>query len=173
MNQKICTIITAVVFVISMFVAMPAEAQSGEKMMGVRAGYNTRNESAVGGIVFQYRFSEHFRLAPEIDYIFRKVGTDAFSFNGNAHFPFALGQGVNIYPLAGLNFTSWNTKLEYDEEGSNEDDVSTRSGKFGLNVGGGIEYYASTTLKISFEGKFCWVNKYDTGAFTIGIGYVF
>lgn len=169
--MKIRTIVLSMIFVISS-VSISADAQTGEKMVGVRAGYNTRNESAVGGIVFQYRFSEHFRLAPEIDYIFRHVGTDAFSFNGNAHFPFAIAHGLNLYPFAGLNFTSWNTKYSYDD-GGNLDDVSTRSGKFGLNVGGGIEYYASTTLKISIEGKFCWVNKYDTGTFTIGIGYLF
>ena len=171
MKSSLHSLLAIIVSAVALTIPTDAAAQTGEKSLGVRTGYNTRNESAVGGIVFQYRFCEHFRLAPEIDYIFRHAGTDAFSFNGNAHFPFAISRGLNIYPFTGLNYTSWNTTSNtYSDD---IDDVSTRSGKFGLNIGGGLEYYATTTLKVSLEGKFCWVNRYDTGTFTIGISYLF
>lgn len=168
---KISSLIAIFLFAIAALVPTDAVAQKGEKTVGLRAGYSTRNESAIAGVYFQYRFSRYFRLAPNIDYIFRHRGTDAFSFNGNAHFPISLvPQRLNIYPLAGINYTSWNMRIEGLDE---TDDVTTRAGKFGINIGGGLEWYATPTLKVLFEGKFCWVNKYDTGALTLGIGYVF
>lgn len=171
MKGIITGIVSVIICSIALMSPLNAAAQHGEKTVGLRAGYSTRNESAIAGIYFQYRFSRYFRIAPNIDYIFRHRGTDAFSFNGNAHFPIALlPSKVNIYPLVGINYTSWNQRISGLDE---TDDVTTRSGKFGLNIGGGVEWYASPTLKLLFEGKFCWVNKYDTGALTLGIGYVF
>lgn len=169
-NKKIWIFGIVAAIMAALSTPFDVSAQRGEKTLGIRAGYNTRNESAMTGIYFQYRFSKHFRIAPNADYIFRHHGTDALSVNGNVHFPFALSPRWNIYPLAGINFTMWNHRSENLE---NTDDVSTRSNKFGLNAGGGLEWYATPTLKIMLEGKYCWVKDFDTGAITLGIGYVF
>ena len=143
----------------------------GEKSLGLRVGYVTRNESALAGLYFQYSFTDYFRLSPDIDYVFRHHNEDALDLNLNAHFPFRLGVSgrFSMYPLVGMNYTSWNLHT-HDE---NSDDVTTRDSHLGLNIGGGMEYYITPTLKLNFEGKFQWTKRADTGVFLVGIGYVF
>ena len=152
-----------------MATAVPAAATvRGEKAAGVRAGYNTRNASAVAGIWFQYSFSSHFRLSPNADYVFRNDDTDGFSFNINAHFPIKTGSRFNVYPLAGLSYVSM---THHDKQPT--EDVTTRTNKLGLNIGGGAEYYFTRSLKVYLEGKFNWVSHFNSGVFAAGIGFIF
>lgn len=150
---------------------IPTITQAGEKTVGIRAGYNTRATTAVAGVVFQYRFSRYFRLSPNVDYYFRHDGADALSLNANAHFPVASGVGGRLvfYPLAGLNYTSWNYHLD-DEI---NDDASTRVSRLGLNGGAGLEFYATPSLKLSLEAKATFIKQYSSGTFSLSIGYVF
>jgi hypothetical protein len=144
----------------------------GEKSLGFRAGYTSSNRSAVAGMYFQYAFSSHFRLAPDVDYSFRHNGNDAFSINLNAHVPFGFSQNrFAVYPLAGLNYTSWNIHHKYDID--NNDDTKSRVDRLGLNVGAGIGYYAKPSLKLAFEGKYRCTRDYNSGVLTVSIGYVF
>ncbi len=160
-----------IVIVAAMALALPLSATSGEKTVGLRAGYNTRGETAVAGVMFQYRFSDHFRLSPNIDYYFRHNGVDGLSFDVNAHFPLSIAKNgrFNCYPLAGVNFTSW----DYHFIDDNNDDISNRETRLGLNVGAGLEYYATPTLKLSFEAKASILKQYSSGTFNLSIGYVF
>jgi len=145
-------------------------SERGEKTLGLRAGYNTCNESAVAGIFFQYTFSKHFRLAPNADYIFRHWGADGFSFNINGQFPIGLSsRRFDIYPLAGVSFLSMSSHSIDDDS----NDVTTRTSRLGLNFGGGAEFYCTRSLKVYAEGKFNWVRHFNSGVFTVGIGYVF
>ena len=144
----------------------------GEKSLGFRAGYTSSNQSAVAGMYFQYAFSRHFRLSPDVDYSFRHNGNDALSINLNAHVPFGLSADrFAIYPLAGLNYTSWNIHEIKDIEDNN--DAKNRVDRLGMNVGAGIEYYAKPSLKLAFEGKYRWTKDYDSGVFNVSIGYIF
>lgn len=150
------------------------QARAGETVLGLRAGYNTRSSAPLAGLVFQYRFSEYLRLSPDIDYYFRHNNTDALSIDCNVHIPFSLtpANRIALYPFAGLNYTSWNyhnsviTTPGYD-------DVSTRTNRFGINLGGGFEYYATPTLKLSFEAKAALIKSYSSGTFSASIAYVF
>lgn len=145
-------------------------AERGEKSVGIKAGYCTRNESAVAGIYFQYDFSRHFRLSPSIDYVFRHNGFDAYTFNLTAQFPIGLkDKRFDIYPLAGLSYAIWN----HSYTGEGNDDVSMRVNKFGFDVGAGAEYKINSSLKLFVQGKFNCVKHYNTGVFVVGIGYVF
>ena len=152
------------------FIAAGA-AERGEETLGLRAGFNGRNSSAVAGVMFQYAFSSRFRLAPNIDYVFRHKATDAYSMSINAHFPINFGsyKRFDIYPLAGVNFISWNHRLN-DTDGL---DTSSRTSRLGLNIGGGAEFYCTSSLKICVEGKFNWVRHFNSGVVNLGIGYVF
>lgn len=164
---------TALTFIIILCSLIPLSAQRGEKSAGIRAGYNSCTESAVAGIYFQYRFSEHIRIAPDIDYVFKHNNVDAFAFDCNMHFPFALGtSGINLYPIGGISYSCWNIR-HISPDLNNTDDVTTRSNKFGLNAGGGLEWYATPTLKVSAEGKYRWIDDFDSGVFSLSIGYIF
>lgn len=161
---------------VAVFIPVESVAQRGEKSLGIKGGYNTHNESAIGGLYFQYRFSRYFRIAPDVEYVFRHSGKDALSINCNAHVPFALAATgrVNVYPLAGLNYTSWNYHpSKPDVAGDTGDDVSSRVNRLGLNVGAGLEYYIKPTLKIAFEGKYTMARHDNFGGISLSIGYIF
>ena len=75
-------------------------AQKGEKTFGVRTGYVSRNNSADIGLFFQYTFSEHFRLQPAADIIFRHNDRDAFMVDLNAQVPIDISsENFSLYPL--------------------------------------------------------------------------
>ncbi|MBO4955223.1 MAG: outer membrane beta-barrel protein [Muribaculaceae bacterium] len=168
--------ITLIVSILSLIaIAAPAaNAQHGEKSVGLRAGYTTRNNTASAGLYFSYRFTEHFRIAPKIDYAFRHNKTDAFSFNFDTEYPIALNtvNTVNFYPIAGLNYSTYSTHTSVADS-DESDDASVRESHFGLNLGAGVEYFATPTLRLSFESKCQLVKKYTGGWFTISIGYRF
>lgn len=158
-----------------LFVAIPGVAQhKGEKSVGLRGGFTTRNTTATAGLYFSYRFSEHFRFAPKMDYAFRHHGTDAFSFDFDAEFPISLSSHdkVSFYPIAGLNYSTFSTHLT-DDNMEYVDDTSQRSNEFGLSVGAGIEYFATPTLRLALEGKGVLIKKYSGGWFNVSIGYMF
>lgn len=168
-NSRPAIYLTLLLAVISALGASATER--GEKTLGLRGGFNTRNESAVAGVYFQYAFSHHFRLAPNVDYVFRNKGTDALSVNINAQFPINLEatKRFDIYPLAGVNYTSRNHRLN----NSDGTDTSSRTSNIGLNTGLGAEFLCTPSLKVCVEGKFTLVKRYSSGVFTVGIGYVF
>lgn len=170
------SILALLAVIASLYISAPAMAESGEKSVGLRAGYTSTHNAPVAGLYFQYRFSEHFRLSPSIDYSFRHNHTDAYALNINVDVPFALGKNspVNIYPLAGVNFTSWNVHNPATRDGEDiTDDSSTRSNRIGFNVGAGVEYYATSTLKFALEGKYGYIKHFDGAFVTLSIGYVF
>lgn len=141
-----------------------ANAQKGEKNLGVFSGYNTRTESAVAGIFFQYRFSSHFRLAPNLQFLIKNRDLSSFQINGNAHFPLKLDTKFNFYPLIGITYQSW-------RHTAGEESITKKY--FGGNFGGGFEYFATPTLKILIEGKYSLLKRYSNGNFIVGLGYQF
>lgn len=159
-NTKILAVIAAIL------VTFPAVAQKNMSF-GLRGGYVTRNESGSAGLYFQYRFVDHFRLAPSVDYVFSHKNVSGLLINLDGQVPFDLTGGrVTVYPIAGLNFSSWDYKYHTN-------DVTTRVNRFGVNIGGGIEYHIKPTLKIGVEAKYVGVKGHSCGDFTASIGYVF
>lgn len=164
-------VIVAVIMAMSPSTA--AQAVKGEKSVGPRIGYISENNSATAGLFFQYAFSSHFRLAPEIGYVFRHDRKDAFMFDINAHFPFGFtGEKVAFYPLAGLNYSSWNCHFDR-EEFDKIKDVSTRKSRFGMNFGAGFDLRCSETLKLSLEAKYLLIKEFSCAQIGVGISYVF
>lgn len=133
-------------------------------------GYDTRSGSPVAGLMFQHSFSSHVRIAPTVDYYFRLDGVDALAVSLNMHFPYRIATPrTSIYPLVGLNYTSWNYNLS---DGS-DNDVTTRVNRLGLDAGAGFEWMATSSLKLSVEAKANILKSYSSGTFTASIAYVF
>lgn len=165
--------ILVAVIAIASTLSVDAQVVKGEKSFGPRVGYVSKNESASAGLFFQYAFSEHVRVAPEIGYIFRHNNLDAFTFDLNAHFPFGFtGERVAFYPLAGVNYSSWNSHFAADDI-EDIDDVSTRVNRFGLNLGAGFELRCNESMKLSLEAKYGLVKGYTSAYVSAGISFVF
>lgn len=171
MIKRIRRAAVSALFVIAVLLPASVCAQRGEKSVGVLGGYTTANHSGVAGLYFQYRFSEHFRLSPDVEYIFRNNDVDGFVVDMNAHVPFDFaGRRVSLYPLAGINYTTWSRHFPTSEDGI---EASERKKRFGLNVGAGVELRVTSSLRIFGEGKYSWVKNFEAGVFNVGIGYVF
>lgn len=157
--------------VLSAVCAMGQTAR-GQKSFGPKAGFVSRNTSALAGLVFEYSFSSHVRIAPQAAVIFRHRDLDGLAVDVDMHFPFAFASGrMAFYPLAGLNFTSWGR--HYAGEGEDGKDVTSHTNVFGLNVGAGLELYCTRTLKLSIEGRHTVMKHYPTAFVNAGIAFVF
>lgn len=165
-----CTLaLIAAVFALSL--PQHAAAQKGEPCFGVQTGYISTNNSAIGGLFFQYGLSNHFRLSPEVGFVFRHHNVDAFTVDINTHYPLMLTKtaATQLYPLLGLNISSWNRHHPNPEA----DDVSTRKLKWGVNIGAGFQFKASSSLRLKFEAKYLLISRYSSLVVSAGIGYCF
>ena len=164
----ICTALAAA------FACAPASAQTsrGEKSFGPRAGYVSRNSTALAGLAFQYSFSRHVRIAPEIDLIFRNRDMDGFGISFNTHFPISIDSKgrAAFYPVAGINFTSWGLHGVSPDDAK---DVTSHTNCIGLNAGAGIEYRVKQSLKLSLEARYTLMRHYPTAQVAAGIAFVF
>ena len=144
-----------------------AQSSNGDKAMGLILGFNSRNRAPLAGIYFSYAFAEHFRVVPNIRYVFKNRSQEIISYNIDAHFPYKVNAAGNfqLYPLAGLTSASNNFK--------DADDVSTRFYRFGLNLGAGAHLNLSPTLRLTLEGRYSLLKNFPTVNIGLGIGYCF
>lgn len=170
--------IKALICLFTIFCTLPAGADEmaypakGEKTVCVGAGYVSRNKSASAGVVFSYRFGRVFSLAPSVDYIFRHNDYEGMMINLDTRYSLPLTTPRwDIYPLAGINITSWTYHHPKLEEES--DDVTSRTNRLGLNAGLGIAFRATPTLRLVLEGKESFVKSASTTLVKFSIGYTF
>lgn len=166
--------ITALVVLIATACTIPCKADSytGEKTLGIVVGYNTTNREPVAGAQFTYRFNRLLRIAPAIDYVFRRDGRDALQFDANMHFLFPVDHGrANIFPLVGVNYSSWN--FHPVAIGNITDDVSTRLSNIGLNLGGGADINLTGSLKLSLTAHYTFIKDGKGANILAGIHYRF
>lgn len=151
--------------------AANAQLTPGEKSLGPKLGYISRNNSAVAGLVFQYALTPMVRISPEIGCAFRHRNSDALLVDVNVHVPFAIGgPKVDLYPLAGLAFNSWS---HHGFNPADDVDVTTHTNRLGLNLGAGFDLRCSSTLKLNLEAKYTLVKSYSTAFVTAAISYIF
>lgn len=146
------------------------ELRRGEKSFGPKVGYVSRNKTVSAGLQFEYAFSRHVRISPEVDIAFRHENTDALAIGVDMHFPFSLAAAdrVAVYPLAGVNYTSWSFHGVEEEK-----DVTTHANRFGMSAGAGLEFRVTGSLKLSVEGKYLFMKDYGTALAAARIAYVF
>lgn len=167
-KKQLVAVAAAVLLAIISSVPAAAQFQRGEKSVGAKLGYVSKNQSAGVGLVFQYSFSKHLRIAPEVGCVFKHKHLDAFTIDLNMHTPFPFGgERAALYPIAGLNYSSWNYSLPRELFDS-ADDVSTRSSRLGVNLGAGFELRCTRTLKLGLEAKYTLIKRYS-GAYVSAI----
>ncbi|MGN1246205.1 MAG: outer membrane protein [Muribaculaceae bacterium] len=161
----------AIVVAILSLIPLTSSAQSGTKSVGVFGGFNSETESALAGVYFQYGCNNWLRLSPNFQMIFKKNDLSAFHINGNANFVLPLSGNFNLYALGGISYQSWRfSNILFGDNDLPEDMVHNR---FGLATGGGVEVFATKSLKFMAEGKYSFVKDYSAADFFVGIGYVF
>lgn len=148
-----------------------AAVRRGQKSFGPSVGYVSRNRSAYASLNFEYAFSSHVRIAPEVGVIFRNRDLDGLNAGVNVHFPISFSSGMMaVYPLVGLNLTSWG---RHGRNEADDKDVTTHTSRMGLNMGAGLELDCTSSLRLRLEGRYSLMEHYPTAFATVGIAYVF
>ena len=174
-------------------VSVCAFAQKGQKAVGLNLSYGSEIENLGIGIKGQYNFTDALRSEVSFDYFFKKNGCSMWDINVNAHYLFSLSEKVKVYPLAGLTYTNWifdNVMDDYDNDYDYDydDDIayapkrskkdsdeggSSSTGKFGINLGGGIQYNFTDKVFLNGEIKYQIINNFNQLVFGVGVGYKF
>lgn len=140
----------------------------GDKSVGVNLSYGTEIESVGLGVKGQYNITNALRAEASFDYFFEKDYLSMWDINANLHYLFPITNNFRVYPLAGLTYTNW--KVSFEEAGI---DISSTTGKFGINLGAGAEYDLSDKFYVGVEAKYQLISDLDQMIFGIGLGYKF
>lgn len=159
--KKSIKIVCCALSAVALMVPFKAHAQKGETSLGLIGGFSTYNNGGYMGVDFQYTIVNHVRLAPDIAYSFRNEGKSAFVLDVDVHFPFKIAKGFGVYPLVGFAFNNWS----YSGGG--------HASRAGGNFGAGFDFYLTSNLKLSLQGKYSVMNDTSGGFIGMGIGYVF
>ena len=144
--------------------------EKGNKALGINLLYGTEIESMGIGAKAQYVFHDHWRGEAAFNYFFERKHTHMWEINLTAHYLVNLGEKFRVYPLAGptvVNATTDMGDLGYGEG------MNASQTKFGLNLGGGLEYDVSENFTVGLEARYSIVSKIDQAVFGIGATYHF
>ncbi len=135
-----------------------ANAQSSETKLGGLLAYGTEIESLGLGVNAEFPIANKLTISPSIIYFFPKdeagVKINWFELNANANYYFLDEDNIDVYGIAGLNYSS--VKVKYDDSsfGGVAGDFSASDGRFGLNLGGGANFNTGGSLTPFAEIKY-------------------
>lgn len=113
--------------------------------------------------------------------------------NVNAHYLFPIADKFKVYPLVGLTYANCKVDMGWSVEGMSPEDIqdlidagiiedasevtgetsSESEGRFGVNLGAGIQYDLSSKFAINFEVKYQLIKDFNQAVFGVGIAYKF
>lgn len=168
-----------------------AFAQKGEMAGGLNLSYGTEISNLGIGVKYQYNVTNPIRLEGSFDYFLEKDGLKMWDINVNAHYLFPVADKFNVYPLVGLTYANCGVGgasgggfLDYDGDeewdadepslsgdGSESGSSSTSEGKFGVNLGAGVQYDITDKIAASFEAKYQIISGFNQ--LVIGVGAIY
>ncbi|KGF57542.1 porin family protein [Prevotella melaninogenica] len=161
--KKLLLLVCAAVMTLS------ASAQAGDKALGAQFVFGSETNSIGLGVKGQYYFTDQLRGEASVDYFFKNKGVSMWDINTNVHYLFDVADKFKVYPLAGLGYTNWSYKLEYD----NVTLAKGTDGRLAVNLGGGAEYELIKDLSVNAELKYQIINNYNQLVLGVGVAYKF
>ena len=149
--------------------SLSASAQAGDKALGAQLVFGSETNSFGLGVKGQYYFTDQLRGEASVDYFFKNKGVSMWDINANVHYLFDVADKFKVYPLAGLGYTNWSYKLEYD----NVTLAKGTDGRLAVNLGGGAEYELTKDLSVNAELKYQIINNYNQLVLGVGVAYKF
>jgi len=149
--------------------SLSASAQAGDKALGAQLVFGSKTNSIGLGVKGQYYFTDQIRGEASFDYFFKNQGISMWDINANVHYLFDVADKFKVYPLAGLGYTNWSYKLEYD----NVTLAKGTDGRLAVNLGGGAEYALTDNVSVNAEAKWQIVNNYNQLVLGVGVAYKF
>ncbi len=149
--------------------SLSASAQAGDKALGAQLLFGSKTNNIGLGVKGQYYFTDQIRGEASFDYFFKNKGVSMWDINANVHYLFDVADKFKVYPLAGLGYTNWSYKLEYD----NVTLAKGTDGRLAVNLGGGAEYALTDNVSVNAEAKWQIVNNYNQLVLGVGVAYKF
>ena len=149
--------------------SLSASAQAGDKALGAQLVFGSETNNIGLGVKGQYYFTDQLRGEGSVDYFFKNKGVSMWDINANVHYLFDVANKVKVYPLAGLGYTNWSYKLEYD----NVTLAKGTDGRLAVNLGGGAEYELTKDLSVNAELKYQIISHYNQLVLGVGVAYKF
>ena len=149
--------------------SLSASAQAGDKAVGAQLVFGSETNSIGLGVKGQYYFTDQLRGEASVDYFFKNKGVSMWDINANVHYLFDVADKFKVYPLAGLGYTNWSYKLEYD----NVTLAKGTDGRLAVNLGGGAEYELTKDLSVNAELKYQIISHYNQLVLGVGVAYKF
>ena len=149
--------------------SLSASAQAGDKALGAQLVFGSETNNIGLGVKGQYYFTDQLRGEASVDYFFKNKGVSMWDINANVHYLFDVADKFKVYPLAGLGYTNWSYKLEYD----NVTLAKGTDGRLAVNLGGGAEYALTDNVSVNAEAKWQIVNNYNQLVLGVGVAYKF
>ncbi len=171
-----------------------ASSDDSRGAIGVNVSLATGDIGTIGfGAKAQYRFIDQFRGEASFNYFLKKDYVSSWDVNLNFHYLIPVANSIKVYPLAGVTYK----RVITDTEGAIEDalgdwydlyraygsgssssfssssDSSNSTGKFGANLGAGVDFDLSDSWKLNFETKYQLISDYGQVVFTVGAAYKF
>jgi len=144
--------------------SLGAYAQTGEKVIMPKLGYQTEGERFFIGAEGRYSFTENIRLAPSVIFLFPNDHLTGLDVDINVHYVFPIQGGFALYPMVGGAMLN----NRYSHMGYTFKDTS-----FGFNIGGGAQYDVSGNSYLNFEFKYTFREFADPAYFSLGYGIKF
>lgn len=150
--------ITVFIFVLAFSITSFSQTKLGAQLV-----YGTTTEFGLGAKANFDISGTAISVAPSFNYFFGEsagaASTSVFTINADAHYNVASGEGLTLYPLAGLNLTNQSVTVLNN---------SASATKIGFNVGGGLQYGISSALTGFFEAKYV-IGTFDQAVFSAGV----
>ncbi len=151
-------------------VAACAQATQGDIAVGANFVYGSGIENVGLGARFQYTFIDHLRGEVGFNYFFKKHGNSWADININAEWLVTIKEDkFFVYPIAGLNYTMANFKVDVEGGGKRNDEEN----HVGLNLGAGLQYNINDHFGVSLEYRHTIIRKVDQGVLGLGVNYKF
>ena len=136
-------------------ITLGASAQKGEQNIGAHVLYGTDTSNIGLGVKYQNNITDVIRIEAVGDYYLKTDGFSMFDVNVNGHYLFPLSDKVTVYPLVGINYTSWKQEALMDNDDDDADgDWTIKKSSIGLNIGGGVQYKLTDKIRIGAELKY-------------------
>lgn len=154
-----------------MFSFLSVNAQEDTRI-GAMLAYGTEIENIGIGANAEFPIMENLTISPSFIYYLPKkeymVRVNWFEVNANANYYFVNQDNMSVYALGGLSYNS--VKVSFDDDYGILGNYSDSDGRFGLNLGGGINFKISGNIIPFAELKYVII---DGGQLVAGAGMKF
>ena len=135
--------------------------------MNLNYGLHSDYKNLGLGVKGQYEFIDNVRGEASFNYYLKQDNVSMWELNANVHYLFRITDEVTLYPLSGL--TMLTAKVESANFGGIKSSASDTN--IGLNLGAGIEYPLSDSVKLNGEIKYQIVNDFDRPVISVGLTF--